>query len=163
MSQWSVVGHYEIPKGVASFPQKAWTHDNPTGPVYVLVAANGKSASLTLQLRESADGSQIWVHPGTVGAGNLEEAQCTYSVISASEHQTHSLLRTPQGRWALLGLSLAIVGIVIDGSLKIGTAMITPLFVIGRDQHAFLLVIASLLQISGLFLVFMRALRRGDL
>ena len=63
----------------------------------------------------------------------------------------------------MLGLFLGVSGIAIDGSLKMGVAMQHPLIAVGAAAHASRLAVATVLQVIGLGLVFVRTFRRSDL
>jgi hypothetical protein len=80
--------------------------------------------------------------------------------MTLKEYSNYQLFQTTSGRLAILGLLVGLIGIAIDGSLKVGN------FVVGipitPKTNAILLITASVLQAAGLFLVFMKAKRRSD-
>lgn len=157
ISGWTVKAISNEPTGVASFPaNEAQTRDTP----YVLVTVAGRQASLRVVVRTGAAGKVIFVAPGTLRLNDAEDAACSWTPMTAKEHSNHQLFHTKGGRLAIVGLVLGLIGIGIDGSLKVGNGL--PAIRITARTYAGLLIAASVLQAAGLFLVFAKAARRAD-
>lgn len=157
-----LLGNYEIRPGIASIPESP-DYDELKNSEYVILKSGNKEKALKAEFREGATGNIIFVYPNSLGANNKSQIDCEVTLITSSKYKRYLLLRTRQGRQALFGLALAIIGIIIDVSLKIGGVIDNPLIVISSSTHSLLILAASVCQIFGLIIVFGRAVRRNDL
>lgn len=160
---WKLRGNYEVKPGVASIPERSTNPALQSHIKYVLLKTAEQAASVKVEIREGAEGKIVFVYPDILNVTTQEDSDCDIIPMTTSQHRRFLLCKTSQGRLALLGLFLGICGILIDGFLKIGGEMERPLFVIEAMTHVILLICATVLQLVGLSLVFIRALRKSDL
>jgi hypothetical protein len=163
-SPWMVVGHPDAPKGKASLPRTWWElggRDHHVSFVRITLSSN-QTVALAIQKRDAATGYQVWVTPGTLGLGMDEIAKCTIIPLTRSAYRRMRVLHTRPGQWALGGLAAAIVGIVLDGTLKIGGEMPTPVVTVSEFTYRMLLILATFLEIVGVAVVFIRSVWLKD-
>jgi len=120
---------------------------------YLKLSYNGTGVIFKVIRREYASGNQIWIPMKTLNCSQ----EINWEISTLKDYRVHMLLATPSGIWALVGLALALLGLLIKGSLLIGGAGYV-LFTIEKSTEIMLLIIASLLEAFGLIIVFYRAL-----
>jgi len=162
--EWEVFGDSQTPDGRASVPEP-WRRIAGAGALFVRIQlANSKiSVAFPIEDRKGASGNRIYIRPGVLGLGVGARQNCTVEVLSEREYRKYRLFRTRAGQALLVGLVGAILGTLIDTSLKIGAEMTTPWMVISEACNSALLGAAAILQISGLALVFFRTVIAADI
>ena len=124
-------------------------------PSYVNLTAAGRGAEFRATVRMGTHtSSQFWVPPGTFGLDNGQITDVTPEPLSGSTYRFHRLTSTGAGLLTLLGLVLAVAGVVISSSLAVGEVW-APLK-ISSSQQAGMLVVSAILQVGGLTLVLFR-------
>lgn len=153
-AQWRAVAKAEVPDGTVQIPRTWWAVAQPRLDSHVRIHARNASAALSVTRRAEADGYQVWVPVGTCGLKDDEQAACVVEEISPGAFRRARVLGTTTGRYAVVGLLIAIVGVVLDASLDIGGQMSRPAIVLGEVALVALLWLSTLLEVAGLAIVF---------
>jgi hypothetical protein len=155
--KWQLRHHPNVKSSSeASFPAQTL----PIPPRFIRLTAGSESANFRAHPRRGAEGFEIFVSPETwqkIDNGT----ECTFRSISKIRYNWERLLGESRGRIVLVGLSILIVGTLIQGSLAVGR--IQPFFVFTDKQLAALAIVGLVLQIIGFVLTFFeRELLKSD-
>jgi hypothetical protein len=166
MSNWNVVGRNDAKSGVATVAENSTLAPSlfagGAKPAYIKVHCDGRSEILLLEPRPSGVGDDIFIAVGTFGLGANDSKPCEVQFISKEEFLKQQLLGTKAGKVALLGLTLAAAGVVLDWALKVLAALPNPKVEFLANHRACLLAAAGVLQIAGLGFAFWKTFRKGE-
>lgn len=158
---WQAMAKYDVVPGVASLPEAFWEGGRHAKARYVEITVDGRPSCLRVVKRSAAGGHQIWVAPGSFDLGAEESAPVErIRTVSARVFRQWNLLRSANGRLAVAGLCIALVGMAIELSFKVGDAL--PIVTLPPWQVATLLSVGGTLQVLGLFVVFWRGVWLGS-
>ena len=158
MTEWTVVHNGDVGRFEASFPEN--TPDRPTTP-YVRIRSRTsrnkfQSSILRVKLRRGADQNQVWIS-GRNLKGVADNSQIDVETnITASQFKWYVLTRSSEQRYALAGLAMAVIGTLLDLSLKIGDNH--PHLSVGDTGVVLTEVASAGLKILGFTLIFVKGL-----
>jgi len=125
-SRWVLVHNDTIKDNFTlSYPQYKEGPEENIVPPYVCIKSGRKTVVLKTERRIRASGNHVWVSGKVLtdlspDRHHLSEIEWTKA--SEKRHRRYKIWRKPSYRWALFGMGIGIVGVVIDASLKIGAA-----------------------------------------
>lgn len=145
MTGWEIVGLDTVQPGVVTISEKEWPTLEVNEGDRVKVRVNRKTKYLSAFKRTSAEGKQLFVQPGTFTITSGAAPKVTVKKVSAVAVRASLVFKTGDGLLSLFGLSLAIAGTVAQAINSLHTTPSTRW-----------IVIASVVQVVGLLLVFVR-------
>ena len=145
--QWSLYHVATVAPRVASFPGNAVS----TLPPFVRLTAAGESEWLKTSVRRGASGDQIHISLATLPTA-VNGAQCEFVASSKAEYRRKWHFRDPAMMRAFIGLSLALIGVVLDGALAVGK--VTPIVRVSEAVIVATMITGFLLKAVGLILAF---------
>jgi formylmethanofuran dehydrogenase subunit D len=147
VTNWEIVEDPGTASGVVSISEELWPTLKVNGGDRVKVRVKRKTRYLSAVKRGSAQGNQLFVQPGTFKIAEGATPTVTVKKTSNAEVRVSLVFKTGSGLLSLLGLMLAIAGTVAQA---VNSSHTTP--------STGWIVIASIAQVLGLFLVFVRGL-----
>jgi hypothetical protein len=130
----------------ASFPEQA---SAPSG--FIRLAAGGEAAVLKGTTRRGAAGNEVWVPSGTL-PNVSDRTEVSVTSTSRAAFQRYWVIRDPARRRALLGLIVALTGLVLKLALELGKTY--PIIVVGEAGITISNVVGTVLAFLGLLVTF---------
>lgn len=166
MAEWKVHGRAGVAPNVATVAQRSDLAPNlflgGTTPKYIEVMTAGATGTFTLEPRPGGSGNDIFVSPGALGLGDGASVECAIHLMSEDTFRQRKLLNTKSGLIALAGLFVALLGFLLDWTLKVLATENEPVIAWLAQHRTWLFSLAALLQIGGIGLAFWRTFRKGD-
>lgn len=130
-------------------------------PRYLALGANQQVEYLRASMRRGASRYELWVSPRAFPRlADPLGMPATFHTISAFKFHCHKVLRDPGQGLTLMGLVIALVGLLIQASLGIGK--IAPIWIVSDTVLVWSTVMVFVLQTGGLCLVFIKGILERD-
>lgn len=159
----SIVGEDTIAAGEASIPPEVWSDLGLDATIDrdVRLRLGRQRVYLRAVRREGAAGREVWARPAEIGVAAAQPRDGRVETIRASAARWYLVTGTADGRLALVGLALTIIGLAAQACSALGDG--GPLGDIGKPARATLTAAAIVIQIVGLVLLFWRGVLRRQL
>lgn len=146
--------------GAVGVPSNFLTSEDAVGASNLrLTDDSQRSVVLRLFPTGTPHGDQLIVEPGIFGLSDGEHTAVSYEPLTGADYRRYWLLHTRNGRLALFGLVLVVIGQAIQVSLDIGSAWVW--IPVGTEGVALAKALRGILTIAGAALALYQAVLKS--